>query len=231
MKLDENRQYTLKKIAEMTDRGITTIRRVAREVCPKPQPEKNGISYMYDYHELLTILENVKDKPKHPEVIGESENGVLLSNKGYQILVDKEDVKKITKLRWHITSKTKEKVYFAHDIRKNKKLISIPIHRFILGVMDTKLSVDHINGDTLDNRKRNLRLCTTSENMCNRGKTALNTSGYKGVSWIKRFGKWRAKISKNGRYIHLGYFDNKIDAYKAYSKAAKVYHGRFACVR
>lgn len=88
--------------------------------------------------------------------------------------------------------------------------------------------VDHINGDTLDNRRSNLRLCTVSGNNHNRMKSKNNTSGYKGVSWLKQNQKWRAYIKVNSKDKHLGCYLDKEDAARAYDKAAKEYFGEFA---
>lgn len=88
--------------------------------------------------------------------------------------------------------------------------------------------VDHINGNRQDNRIANLRLATTSENLCNRGKPRNNTSGFKGVSWNTKFQIWQATIKFNGRNKNLGRFASREKAAEAYSKAALQYHGDFA---
>lgn len=64
----------------------------------------------------------------------------------------------------------------------------------------------------------------------NTGKRADNTSGYKGVTWDKREQKWRARIGKEGKRKHLGYFDTAEEAHEAYKNAAPEYHGEFARV-
>ena len=88
--------------------------------------------------------------------------------------------------------------------------------------------IDHINRNRTDNRWSNLREATYAENNRNKSIGINNTSGYKGVSWHKRRGKYRAEIRVNGKSKHLGYFDNKEDAYASYIQAAKLYHGEFA---
>lgn len=105
----------------------------------------------------------------------------------------------------------------------------IHMHRLILGLdsRDTRLC-DHKNGNGLDNRRANLRIATTSQNLANRGKTRRNTSGYKGVMWFKRKRKWYARIRVSGKSVHLGYFDDPIDAAKAYDDAALKHFGEFA---
>lgn len=91
-----------------------------------------------------------------------------------------------------------------------------------------KLHADHINGDTLDNRRMNLRIVTCSQNLANRGKTLSNKSGFKGVSWYKRYNKWIAQVChKNYRY-NLGYYDKAEDAARAYDKKTKELFGEFA---
>ena len=103
------------------------------------------------------------------------------------------------------------------------------MHRLIAKTPD-ELFTDHINGDQLDNRFENLRICTKSENGMNRGAMANNTSGFKGVSWINKYKKYRAHISVSKKNIHLGYFDDPVTAAHVYDQAAKKYHGKFANV-
>lgn len=87
---------------------------------------------------------------------------------------------------------------------------------------------DHINGDTLDNRRCNLRVATHKENLTNRGMQRNNTAGFKGVSVYKRTGKYTAQIHVDSIKHHLGYFDTPIQAHKAYCDAALILHGEFS---
>lgn len=90
------------------------------------------------------------------------------------------------------------------------------------------LSVDHINGNTLDNRKENLRIVTHSQNTKNRTKSKNKTSKFKGVNFCKRSKKWRVRIKVEYKSINLGYYTNEIEAAIAYNKAAKKYFGKYA---
>ncbi len=91
--------------------------------------------------------------------------------------------------------------------------------------------IDHINGMRDDNRIANLRLATPSENGRNRGATASNTSGVKGVTWHKRDQRWQAQIGHNGYHVHLGYFTDLAAATAAYEAAASRLHGEFARIK
>ncbi|WLB49224.1 HNH endonuclease [Bradyrhizobium ottawaense] len=88
--------------------------------------------------------------------------------------------------------------------------------------------IDHINGDSTDNRLSNLREATPSQNLANAGRRATSRSGFKGVSWFKPRSKWRARVVKNGRVQYLAYFDTAHEAHAAYAAAASNIHGEFA---
>lgn len=87
--------------------------------------------------------------------------------------------------------------------------------------------VDHINGDKLDCRKSNLRLCDCSQNRANAAKTQIVTSSqFKGVYRVGE--RWRAHIGKYGRTITIGVFDDEIAAARAYDEHALIQFGEFA---
>jgi hypothetical protein len=88
--------------------------------------------------------------------------------------------------------------------------------------------IDHINGDPTDNRWKNLRPATPSQNLGNSRHRRNNTSGFKGVYWHRPTGEWRARIMINRRNIHLGLFDTPEAAHAAYLTAAQKHFGEFA---
>jgi hypothetical protein len=86
--------------------------------------------------------------------------------------------------------------------------------------------MDHINGDTSDNRIANLRPATQTQNRANTRRASNNASGFKGVCWHRR--KWRAQLIVNGVLYHLGLFDTPEKAHAAYVTAAEKHFGKFA---
>jgi len=98
---------------------------------------------------------------------------------------------------------------------------------YIYGRWPTKW-MDHINGNRADNRLCNLREANETQNAHNAKKNNKNTSGFKGIGWDKRSGRWRARITINWKRIHLGRFEDKYQAAFEYDKAAIKYHGDYA---
>lgn len=147
--------------------------------------------------------------------------------KGKYTVVDNTDFDLLSRYTWY-THDNHGLFYairhqrFADGARKR-----IPMHDFIMNPQDG-FQVDHKNGDSLDNRRCNLRLCTQSENLRNRGMRVDNKSGYKGVHWNNNCKRWHAQIKLDKRVIYLGVFREKIEAAKAYNDAAVLYHGEFA---
>lgn len=148
--------------------------------------------------------------------------------KGKAALVDDKHFERVNAFKWHYSNSgyALRKIY--KGTRNGKKLYeNQAMHRLLVDIPDG-MQIDHINGDKLDNRQANLRQCTNQQNGCNRGKTAKNTSGFKGVSPCE-YGRWQAGIRVNGKRLHLGHFLKKEDAAEAYKAAAIKLHGEFAC--
>ncbi len=147
---------------------------------------------------------------------------------GFKALIDDEYFERLNQYKWcYHKGKTNNTGYAKREEQKNNKSKVIHMHREIMNVTDPKVQVDHIDLNGLNNQKYNLRLVTSSQNMCNKCKRKDNESGYKGVSWRETNKKWRVRIQINGKRVHLGYFDNILDAAKAYETASKIYHGEF----
>ena len=156
-----------------------------------------------------------------------SNNAVIIKIADCDVQISKCDFEKIKCHKWHRISSKNEKPYFSYSAWINKKSVEIRLHRFIMNAPIGML-VDHVNMDTTDNRRENLRICTKAENQQNQCKHNNNTSGYKGVCFNKRNRKWFAYINVNRLRKNLGYFNTPQAAYSAYCEAAKKYHGEFA---
>lgn len=150
--------------------------------------------------------------------------------KGYVTIVDDEDYERLSIFNWQAIVGHRGNVY---AIRQQNG--SVPMHREVLGLGkrgNSKLVVDHINGNSLDNRKENLRLCTHAENCRNR-RGNHNKTGYKGVYKSKNrrgewAGKWVANICYEYKTIVIGKYNTEIEAALAYNEMAKKLFGQFA---
>jgi hypothetical protein len=136
---------------------------------------------------------------------------------GKVTLVDDEDYEKVGVLKWY-AAKFGKSFYAVRRLKGTHK--TLYLSRFLLDAPDN-MDTDHINGDTLDNRKCNIRIVTTRENTQNRH--GERSSIYPGVSYAgKNLRKpWRAKIVVSGKSKHIGYYPTEIEAYGAYLKECK----------
>ena len=131
--------------------------------------------------------------------------------------VSSEDYKYLMQWKWAYNG-----IYAIRGRTTATEKFTVYMHRGILVRMGNYVfaNTDHINRNTLDNRRCNLRPATASQNAHNRGKRSSNTSGYIGVSWSKDCKKWEAQSTTSGEYTHLGYFDDPKDAARTYNKAS-----------
>lgn len=151
---------------------------------------------------------------------------------GYEVEVDDEDAWRITSERWGIQKHSTPYKSYAY-VRKyetvGKRTTARLLHREIAGAKRGEI-VDHINGNPLDNRKANLRVCTHAQNMQNRARHGNNTSGYKGVYWCSEKSKFRAALRINGKKVHAGYALTAQEAARMYDAKAREIFGDFARV-
>ncbi len=139
-------------------------------------------------------------------------------------LVDDEDYEELNKYKWY-AYKSKDTYYARRTEYPSGK--TILMHRVVTNA-PKDLVVDHKNGDGLDNRKLNVRICTLSENARNSKRSSNNKSGYKCVYWHKQHRKWVAHLRIDGKMKHLGLFKTAHEAAKAHDKKALELRKEFA---
>lgn len=150
----------------------------------------------------------------------------IILKTGEKALVDDCVFGYLSKFKWQkVTSASGSNVYARRSFRKFGRTHSILMHREIL---NCEGFIDHKDGNGLNNQLENIRECTASQNMWNRVKNKNGSSIYKGVQWWKNQNKWAVRISKHKKRFLIGYFDNEIDAAKAYNEASKRLHGEFS---
>ena len=145
---------------------------------------------------------------------------------GKVALVDDCDYEYLSQFRWH-AAKNCRVFYAARGTFRGGKGKSMLMHRVILAAQKGE-QVDHIDHDGLNNRRDNLRICTTAQNAANKRKDTGTISLYKGVDWHKGNKAWRARVSLKGKRIEIGHFHREEDAARTYDAKAKELFGQFA---
>ena len=148
----------------------------------------------------------------------------VFTNSGKEILIDEEDLAWATQFTWYVT----DTGYAYRSVRVAGKSKNIRMHRELLSA--TKgVDVDHINGNRVDNRRTNLRLCSRSNNLKNKTKRRCdNRSGITGVFQHKQTGKWAVQIQVDGKPRHVGLFATLDEAKVARKDIEAKLYGEFA---
>lgn len=149
------------------------------------------------------------------------ENGYMKCTvgSGRHFIFDTEDYDIVKQYRWSV-----DKLGYVRGQRKKE---GVKLHRLLMNPAKNQV-VDHINRLPWDCRKENLRVTTQHKNCFNQGLSKANTTGYKGVCFDKKAGKYMAYIHPNRRFTFLGYFINPVEAAIAYNEAASFYFGEYA---
>ena len=151
--------------------------------------------------------------------------------RGRFAIVDDDDYEMLKKHSWHcLEIHTEGKYYAGTTVRITKqKQYSLKMHRYIMGLKrgDGKL-IDHINNDGLDNRKKNLRIVSYSENNKNRSVGKNNTTGSKGIYLEKQTGKYKVQINNNGIRHYLGKYSTIDEAKQVRALKEKELYGKYS---
>jgi hypothetical protein len=149
--------------------------------------------------------------------------------KGKKALVDDCDYDYLMQWKWHAAVGGQ---YAARRQRAECRAM-VWMHRVVAdrsGLECGNLTIDHVDGNTRNNCRSNLRVATAAQNSANQRRRRDSASGFKGVSWHKQLKKWRAYIGLQRRHQHLGLFEDPHDAARAYNEAALKNFGEFACL-
>lgn len=166
------------------------------------------------YSQAATTVDDIKTIP----LGGKYSNGAV-------VIVDAEDYDKLSKIKWRLVNQGNTQ-YAVSGKRVNRKVKRIFMHRVIMNT-PKGFCTDHVNHNGLDNRKKNLRICTNSQNQMNKIKNNQCALKYKGV-WKSKYNKWIANLELNGKGIYLGTFNTEVEAALAYNTGALRYFGEFA---
>jgi hypothetical protein len=156
---------------------------------------------------------------------------VIIKLHGYDVIIDKSSFDFVSKYKWFFSISTKgtSNIYFRRSVKLgNGKWGKVALHRELLGVTDGSLCVDHINGNTLDNRISNLRIATKSQNGMNSKVKKNSPTGITGVVPHRNTGRFIAQISVNRKNIYLGMFDDINSAIECRKKYEEEYFGEYA---
>ena len=148
--------------------------------------------------------------------------------KGKSAIVDEEDFVRVNQFKWYHNNTRKTKEYARGQLPRAYRKKIIYMHRFIMNPPEGMI-IHHINGNGLDNRKSNLYVCSYREHEFVENKHKKHKkSRFRGVSFDKRYGKYRARIRSKENVLFLGYFDNEADAAREYDKKLKSFGFRHA---
>lgn len=197
------------------------------KVCSAPNCNNKhyGKGYCHRHYDQYKtygrILERTQKDPNEIVIYDDYAEIVLYNKNNIEVgraIIDLEDINKVKDYKWHLNS-----VGYVYN---NKVGL---LHRFLMNPSNDKV-IDHKNGNPLDNRKSNLRICSIQQNNMNVPKQKGDTtSQFKGVCFNKQNKKWQVQICINGKNKHIGYYDAELDASIEYDKKALLHFGVYAC--
>ena len=166
------------------------------------------------------------------EGLGIRKGGIVVKEiqltRGKVALVDDADYDLVNSYKWFAYKSYRNTYYACRSVTLNGKKTIVSMHGFLMNT-PKGMETDHKDADGLNNQRNNIRVCTHAENQHNQCVQARNKSSlFKGVSWMKRQKRWRARIKIDKKFIYLGSFTDEIDAAQAYDDAANALFGDYA---
>ncbi len=149
--------------------------------------------------------------------MGGKKTALIPLSQGLSALIDQEDLELLSRYRWYAARNSAGLFYATTRLNMHRLLLNAPLDLF----------VDHINGNPLDNRKENLRLCTNAENQQNTDSRG-GSSRFKGVSYSTPKKAWKAHFTAHGVFYFCGYWEKEEEAARAVDRRRKEVCGEFA---
>ena len=200
------------------------MKRCQHKGCVKPLKAKGYCSgHWRQFHEYGYIKDRTRLSNNDYDFIGVNIAIILRDTHGIEksrCVVSIEDLPLIKGYKWYENSNG----YAMSRVNKKEQIF---LHRLIINP-PKEMYVDHIDGNPLNNKRENLRVCTHQQNIMNQKLRVDNKSGIKGVAWDERREMWRARIHANGKDNHLGYFTNREEAKKSRLAAELKYFGEYS---
>lgn len=163
-------------------------------------------------------MRKVKNRPLKTKYKKAENFAIGITSRGHRFIFDFQDWDTVTQWSWSVDPRG----YLATTV--NKKHVTL--HNFLMKP-PKGMVVDHINGNRLDNRRKNLRVCTPHQNSMNKGKSKNNQTGVTGISMTPG-GKYRARIMVNRKEIRLGHYETLAEAVNARKLAEMKFFGEYA---
>lgn len=149
---------------------------------------------------------------------------MILTVGNKNVLIDDEDFEVVSQYKWFINKDSGKNLFYVRSTRAINGVRGMRLHRLLTNAT-TGTVVDHINHNTMDNRKSNLRVLPNNRaNLLNRKINSNNKSGLRGVRWVKRDNKWRAEITVDGKSLYLGSSLDKYRCSEMYEKAREKFY-------
>jgi hypothetical protein len=151
---------------------------------------------------------------------------LIICYSGESIMVSDIDYEFLNQYRWYYSKPTtRKKGYIIRNVGEGKVK---GVSRDVVHRMGLNYEIDHIDRNTFNNQRGNLREATRRQNSINSGIRSNNTSGYKGVCFHQKRNKWRANTMMNNKQYFIGYYDTAKEAAKAYNETVERLYGEFA---
>ena len=149
----------------------------------------------------------------------------MFDNNKHEFLIDLDDLDIVTNYLWKVSNRG---YVLSYTPSVNGKRSYISLHRLVMKCSDSNVYIDHINHNTSDNRKCNLRTVTPTQNQHNVRPSSRNKSGIRGVRFNKSINKWEVGFSINGKHSIVGYYKNIADAIACRKQYEEKYYGEYA---